>query len=87
MNDISFEQERTPSPVPPAKPRVNRLVDHAAWTAAREACRRDPGGFHGAIARRNLHWHDHTHLLITAHEIIERGTRQGGTCSLSDSWI
>nr|WP_294557138.1 AMP-binding protein [uncultured Rhodopila sp.] len=57
VNDISFEHpERTPSPVRPARPRVNRLVDHAAWTAAREACRRDPGRFHGAIARRNLHW-------------------------------
>jgi acrylyl-CoA reductase (NADPH)/3-hydroxypropionyl-CoA dehydratase/3-hydroxypropionyl-CoA synthetase len=45
-----------PVPVAPPRPRVNPFPDRAAFEAARDACARDPGAFHAAIARRNLHW-------------------------------
>ena len=35
---------------------VNPYTTRAAWQAAREACLRDPGSFHGGIAARELHW-------------------------------
>lgn len=35
---------------------VNPYATRAAWQAARDACLRDPGSFHGDIARRELHW-------------------------------
>ncbi|MCZ8132798.1 MAG: AMP-binding protein [Steroidobacteraceae bacterium] len=41
---------------PPA--RVNPLRTRADWEAAREACLRDPGAYHGAIAKREIHWFD-----------------------------
>ena len=56
-----------PSPgAPPEPPRavepptaaVNPIRTRADWERARSACRADPGRYHGAIARRELHWFD-----------------------------
>jgi acrylyl-CoA reductase (NADPH)/3-hydroxypropionyl-CoA dehydratase/3-hydroxypropionyl-CoA synthetase len=46
----------TPPAVTPPRANVNPLRDRAAFEAAREACVRDPGAFHGEMARRNVHW-------------------------------
>jgi acrylyl-CoA reductase (NADPH)/3-hydroxypropionyl-CoA dehydratase/3-hydroxypropionyl-CoA synthetase len=37
---------------------VNPIRTRSDWDSARAACRADPGRFHGAIARRELHWFD-----------------------------
>lgn len=34
----------------------NTVTDAAAWRAMRDDCVRDPGAFHGALAKRNLCW-------------------------------
>ena len=47
-----------PVAVPPPVARHNPLRTRADWQAARDAAMRDPGVFHGAIARRELHWFD-----------------------------
>ncbi|OYQ28753.1 acetyl-CoA synthetase [Sandarakinorhabdus cyanobacteriorum] len=41
-------------PVP--RPEYNPVATRADWQAMREAVLADPGGFHGKIAGRNLHW-------------------------------
>jgi acrylyl-CoA reductase (NADPH)/3-hydroxypropionyl-CoA dehydratase/3-hydroxypropionyl-CoA synthetase len=40
----------TPVAVTPPSASVNRITSRAAWQAARDACRADPGRFHGDIA-------------------------------------
>ncbi|MGA0083821.1 MAG: AMP-binding protein [Steroidobacteraceae bacterium] len=49
-----------PTVVPPPDARINPLSDRSAWERDREACQRDPGRYHGDIARRELHWFDPT---------------------------
>jgi acrylyl-CoA reductase (NADPH) / 3-hydroxypropionyl-CoA dehydratase / 3-hydroxypropionyl-CoA synthetase len=62
MSTIRKDAPPPAAPVPvavtPPVARVNPLRTGADWQAAREACSRDPGAFHGAIARRELHWFD-----------------------------
>jgi acrylyl-CoA reductase (NADPH)/3-hydroxypropionyl-CoA dehydratase/3-hydroxypropionyl-CoA synthetase len=41
-------------PVPRAE--VNPLTSRTDWEQARAAALADPGGFHGAIAKREIHW-------------------------------
>ncbi len=43
-------------PVSPQQARVNPLTSRARWQTARDACLADPGAFHGAIAKRTIHW-------------------------------
>ena len=47
-----------PLPVAPPEARQNPIRTRADWEAQREACRRDPGAYHGAIAKREIHWFD-----------------------------
>ena len=47
-----------PIAVTPEAAEVNTLTTAAAWEAANASCHEDPGAFHGAIARRELHWFD-----------------------------
>lgn len=54
----SGREQSTPTVVPPSKARINPLTDRSAWQREREACLRDPGAYHGEIARRELHWFD-----------------------------
>ena len=49
-----------PTVVSPPDARINPLTDRSAWERDREACQRDPGRYHGDIARRELHWFDPT---------------------------
>lgn len=49
-----------PTVVPPPDARINPVTDRSAWERDREACQRDPGRYHGDIARRELHWFDPT---------------------------
>ena len=42
----------TPTVVPPSEARINPLTDRSAWEREREACLRDPGAYHGEIAKR-----------------------------------
>ncbi|MCU0976539.1 MAG: AMP-binding protein [Steroidobacteraceae bacterium] len=44
--------------VTPGPALANPLRTRAAWDSAREACRGDPGAYHGAIAKREIHWFD-----------------------------
>lgn len=48
----------TPTVVPPPDARSNPLTSRSAWERDRAACLSDPGGYHGEIARRELHWFD-----------------------------
>jgi acrylyl-CoA reductase (NADPH)/3-hydroxypropionyl-CoA dehydratase/3-hydroxypropionyl-CoA synthetase len=50
--------EASPPAVDPPHAQVNPLRTRADWQAAREACVRDPGAYHGAIAKREIHWFD-----------------------------
>jgi len=43
-------------PVPPPAARCNPIRSRADWERMRADCLRDPGAFHGDIARRELHW-------------------------------
>ncbi len=45
------------TPPVPADVHVNPIRSHADWQAMRDACRADPGAFHGAMAARALHWY------------------------------
>ena len=45
-----------PRPVTPPVAQRNPLVDRSTWQRQREACLADPGAFHAAIARREIHW-------------------------------
>ncbi len=47
-----------PAAVVPPVARHNPLRTRADWDIARKAATADPGAFHGAIARRELHWFD-----------------------------
>jgi acrylyl-CoA reductase (NADPH)/3-hydroxypropionyl-CoA dehydratase/3-hydroxypropionyl-CoA synthetase len=38
--------------------RANPIVDRAEWERQRARAAEDPGGFHGAIAKREIHWFD-----------------------------
>ena len=42
----------------PGSVRANPIRTRKDWEAAREAASRDPGAFHGDIARRELFWFD-----------------------------
>ncbi|MCE2873203.1 MAG: AMP-binding protein, partial [Xanthomonadales bacterium] len=46
--------------VAPPSAVVNTLTSRAAWQQARDACARDPGGYHAEHARRDLHWFEPT---------------------------
>ena len=48
----------TNAPVPPRHAHTNPIRTRADWAAARSACSADPGRYHGAIARREIHWYD-----------------------------
>ena len=57
----SLPSGRAPAPVSPVAPPVarrNPIRTRAEWEAQREACRHDPGAYHGAIAKRTIHWFD-----------------------------
>ncbi len=53
MNDIATSPQRSPS-VPTAQ--VNPVRSRADWERQRAAALADPGAFHGAIAKRQIHW-------------------------------
>jgi acrylyl-CoA reductase (NADPH) / 3-hydroxypropionyl-CoA dehydratase / 3-hydroxypropionyl-CoA synthetase len=53
MNDIGTPTQ-TPHPLPTAQ--VNPLRSRADWERQRAAALADPGAFHGAIAKRQIHW-------------------------------
>ena len=53
MNDSATVAPRSPSP-PAAL--VNPVRTRADWQRQRAAALADPGAFHGAIARRQIHW-------------------------------
>ena len=38
--------------------RSNPIVDRAEWERQRARAAEDPGGFHGGIAKRTIHWYD-----------------------------
>ena len=47
----------------PSSPKVptaitNPIIDQQQWQSMRDACITDPGGFHGDIAAKTLHWFD-----------------------------
>src|SRR5947207_14444140 len=45
--------------VPSRRPiRANPIRNRKDWEAAREAAFRDPGAFHGEIAKREIYWLD-----------------------------
>lgn len=46
--------------ISPPQAHINPYPSRAAWEAARAACERDPGAFHGDIACRELHWFEPT---------------------------
>ncbi|OYT69814.1 MAG: hypothetical protein CFK52_12895 [Chloracidobacterium sp. CP2_5A] len=46
------------APTLSVRPVVNPIRARADWQAQRDACLQDPGAFHGAIARREIHWLD-----------------------------
>ena len=49
--------DQTPSPVQPVpEAHVNPVRDRAEWERQRAAALADPGAFHGAIAKRQIHW-------------------------------
>jgi acrylyl-CoA reductase (NADPH) / 3-hydroxypropionyl-CoA dehydratase / 3-hydroxypropionyl-CoA synthetase len=53
MNDIATPPQRSPS-LPTAQ--VNPVRSRADWERQRAAALADPGAFHGAIAKRQIHW-------------------------------
>ena len=48
-------------PPVPLDVRANPIRNLDDWRAMRDACEKDPGAFHGAIAARNLHWYHPGH--------------------------
>lgn len=46
--------------VSPPQAHINPYTSRDTWAAARAACERDPGAFHGDIATRELHWFEPT---------------------------
>ena len=62
MASLNGSKDGAPAPAAIAPPPalVNRIKDRAAWQAARDACRVDPGRFHGDIASREIHWFEPT---------------------------
>lgn len=50
--------ETTPPPaLPVPQAQVNPLRDRAEWQRQRAAALADPGAFHGALAKRQIHWY------------------------------
>ena len=47
----------TPDIRPPV-PQVNPITNRAEWEAQHRAAEENPGAFHGAIAKRQIHWYD-----------------------------
>ena len=41
-----------------SKVRVNPVIDRETWEQQRVQAEEDPGGFHGEIAKREIHWYD-----------------------------
>ena len=41
-----------------SKVRVNPVIDRETWEQQRVQAEKDPGGFHGEIAKREIHWYD-----------------------------
>jgi 3-hydroxypropionyl-CoA synthetase (EC 6.2.1.-)/3-hydroxypropionyl-CoA dehydratase (EC 4.2.1.-)/acrylyl-CoA reductase (NADPH) (EC 1.3.1.-) len=63
------------APTPQARPVINPIRTRSDWQAQRAACQQDPGAFHGAIARRELHWFDPAHRAwVTYDEAAARWT-------------
>ena len=62
MSSLNGSKDGAPAPAAIAPPPalVNRINDRAAWQAARDACRVDPGRFHGDVASREIHWFEPT---------------------------
>jgi acrylyl-CoA reductase (NADPH)/3-hydroxypropionyl-CoA dehydratase/3-hydroxypropionyl-CoA synthetase len=56
--DAGTAGERLPPAVPPPKALTNYVTTRRVWAEARAACEADPGAFHGAIAKREIHWFD-----------------------------
>ena len=56
--DASTTAVLSPVAIAPPTAHRNPLRTRADWDAARRAATQDPGAFHGAIARRELHWFD-----------------------------
>ena len=54
MNEIENPLQTQPRSVPAAQ--VNPVKTRADWERQRAACLADPGAFHGAIAKRQIHW-------------------------------
>ena len=45
-----------PRPIPVPQAHVNPIRTRADWERQRAAALADPGAFHGAIAKRRIHW-------------------------------
>jgi acrylyl-CoA reductase (NADPH)/3-hydroxypropionyl-CoA dehydratase/3-hydroxypropionyl-CoA synthetase len=62
MSSSTVEQGRgdgrVPPPVTPPLANANYLRTRADWEGVRAACVQDPAAFHGAIAKREIHWYD-----------------------------
>jgi len=58
MSSVNGSMDTAPAPVAISPPSalINRITSRAAWQAARDACRADPGRYHGDIASREIHW-------------------------------
>ncbi|MBC8087921.1 MAG: AMP-binding protein, partial [Phycisphaerae bacterium] len=52
----SLRKDATDEVVSPPVPRCNPLRSRADWERMREECQRNPGAFHGGVAKRELHW-------------------------------
>lgn len=46
----------TPAAIAPPTPQVNPIRTRAEWERQRESAARDPGAYHGEIAKREIHW-------------------------------
>ncbi|MFQ3582868.1 AMP-binding protein [Chloracidobacterium validum] len=78
------------APMPSARSMVNPIRTQPDWQAQRAACQEDPGAFHGAIARREIHWFDPERTAwLTYDEAAARWTgydyRTGAALSLDVS--
>ena len=58
MSSFSGSTDAAPAPVAvtPLPALINPITTRAAWQAARDACRADPGRYHGDVASREIHW-------------------------------
>jgi acrylyl-CoA reductase (NADPH)/3-hydroxypropionyl-CoA dehydratase/3-hydroxypropionyl-CoA synthetase len=81
---------RAPAEPPPAAPPAiaappaqrNPVRDRAAWHRQREAAQADPGGFHGDLAKRTLHW-------WVPRGVVASGAASGATAALPEAgaWL